>query len=66
MSTYDMVCAECQNAFEVYRQGELRDKDKACPQCGSTETRQTLASFLRTFGSGAGNSGCAPCFGGFG
>ncbi len=66
MSTYDLICTKCSHAYEVLRQGNLRDKDKVCPECGSGETRQTFTSFLRNFGSGASSSSCGPRIGGFG
>ena len=66
MSTYDMVCTKCQHTFEVYRQGFLRDEDKVCPECGSTETQLTFKSFLRHFGTATTSSNCGPRMGGFG
>lgn len=66
MSTYDMVCSECSHSFQVYHPGFLRDEDKVCPECGSTQTQQTFSSFLRHFGTSAGNSNCGPKMGSFG
>ena len=67
MATYDMVCSKCQNTFEVLRRrGVLRDKDRICPECGSSDTRQTFASFLRNWGSNTNSSSCGPHYGGFG
>jgi putative FmdB family regulatory protein len=66
LSTYDLICTKCNHSYEVYRQGFPRDKDKACPECGSAETRQTFASFLRNWGSGTSSSNCGPRIGGFG
>jgi len=61
MASYDFVCSECGNQYEVYVQGFLKDKDKKCPKCGSTAVRQKFSSFLRNFGS------CSPSGGsGFG
>jgi putative FmdB family regulatory protein len=61
LSTYDMSCGQCGHTFEVYRQGFLRDEDRVCPECGSTDTRQSFTSFLARFGSSSGTaSGCVP------
>jgi putative FmdB family regulatory protein len=64
LATYDMICNKCSHAFEVSNQEFLRDRDKVCPECASTEVRQTFSSFLRHFGSGS--SSCGPRIGGFG
>jgi putative FmdB family regulatory protein len=59
MATYDLVCEKCEHVFEVFRQGFLRDEDKVCPECGSTEVRQKYSSFLSNLGGSSGGS-CAP------
>lgn len=64
MATYEMVCNECNHTFDVFRQGFLKDEDKVCPECKSTEVRQKFSSFLRNLG--AGSSSCGPRIGGFG
>ncbi len=58
-----MICDECDHAFEVYRQGFLRDEDKVCPACGSTDVRQSVTGFLTHFGSSSGSSNCGPRMG---
>ena len=58
MASYDLVCEKCDHAFEVFRQGFLKDEDRVCPECGSEDVRQKFSSFLRSLG-GAG-AGCAP------
>jgi putative FmdB family regulatory protein len=58
MASYDLVCDACGLEFEVYRQGFLKDGDKACPDCGSEEVRQKFSSFLKNIGGGSGG-GCA-------
>lgn len=64
MSTYDLSCAACGYTFEVYRQGFLRDEDRVCPKCGSSDTRQSFTGFLsglRSSGGGStSSSGCIP------
>ena len=59
MASYDLVCENCEHVFEVFRQGFLRDEDKVCPECGSTETRQKYTSFLRNLGGSFGGD-CVP------
>jgi putative FmdB family regulatory protein len=60
MASYDLVCEACGDTFEVFCQGFLRDEDKVCPACGSTEVRQKFSSFLRTFGRTSGGSCSVP------
>jgi putative FmdB family regulatory protein len=59
MATYDLVCEKCEHVFEVFRQGFLRDEDRVCPECGSTEVRQKYSSFLSNLGGASGGE-CAP------
>jgi len=59
MASYDLVCEECSHAFEVFRQGFLRDSDRVCPECGSTEVRQKFSSFLSGLGGSSGGGGCS-------
>ena len=67
MASYDLVCEKCDEEFEVFRQGFLKDEDRVCPACGSADVRQKFSSFLRNLGSGsAGSSSCGPRIGGFG
>ena len=63
MATYDLVCDQCGDAFEVFRQGFLRDEDKVCPACGSTDVRQKFSSFLRSLGGGEAGGGCSAASG---
>lgn len=61
MASYDLVCNECGHEFELFVQGFLKDDDRLCPKCDSTEVRQKFSSFLRNLG------GCsAPAGSGFG
>ena len=64
MATYDFVCQQCANEFEVFVSGFLKDKDKRCPQCRSTDVRQKFSSFLRNIGSGTTGGDCSPPRGG--
>ena len=45
MPTYDMRCAGCAEEFEVFRQGFLRDEDRACPSCGG-QAEQVITGFV--------------------
>jgi putative FmdB family regulatory protein len=60
MPTYDMVCGKCSQTFEVFRPGFMRDEDRVCPECGSTEVEQAMTGFLTHFGSSSGKSNCGP------
>ena len=67
MASYDFVCQQCANEFELFVSGFLKQKDRRCPQCGSTDVRQKFSSFLRNIGSSATSEGCSPTRGsGFG
>jgi putative FmdB family regulatory protein len=59
MATYDLVCEACGHDFEVFRQGFLKDEDRVCPQCDSTDVRQKFSSFLKNIGGGSSGGGCA-------
>jgi len=54
MASYDLVCDACGHDFEVYRQGFLKDEDRVCPECDSTDVRQKFTSFLKNIGGGGG------------
>ncbi len=45
MPTYDLRCEACPHDFEVFRQGFLRDEDRACPQCGG-QAQQLITGFV--------------------
>jgi putative FmdB family regulatory protein len=60
MASYDLICDNCGHAFEVFRQGFLKDDDKVCPECGSEDVRQKFSSFLRSLGGGTGGGCAAP------
>lgn len=45
MPTYDLECHGCGLRFEVFRQGFLRDEDRACPSCGQP-AEQLLTGFV--------------------
>ncbi|HEY5387695.1 MAG TPA: zinc ribbon domain-containing protein [Thermoleophilia bacterium] len=60
MASYDLVCEKCDHAFEVFRQGFLKDGDRVCPKCGSTDVRQKFSSFLTNLGGSSGGGSCAP------
>ena len=67
MASYDLVCHECGNAFEVFVQGFLKDEDRQCPSCGSFKTEQKFTSFLSNARTGCADGHCtAPVSSGFG
>ncbi|MDH3227953.1 MAG: zinc ribbon domain-containing protein [Thermoleophilia bacterium] len=39
MPSYDLLCEACDQQFEVFRHGFLRDEDRACPDCDQTATQ---------------------------
>ncbi len=46
MATYDLTCRSCDNVFEVFSMGFLKDDQKQCPACGSTDVQQKFTSFM--------------------
>lgn len=46
MPTYDLACAACDQRFERFRQGFLRDEDRVCPACGSHDVTQLMTGFI--------------------
>lgn len=63
MPSYDLHCESCDHAFEVFRQGFLRDEDRACPECGAAGAKQLLTGFVtarpqRVATGGGGGGGC--------
>jgi putative FmdB family regulatory protein len=64
MASYDLICEDCGNSFEVFRQGFLKDEDRVCPECGSVDVRQKFSSFLSNLGGASASSACAAPSGG--
>lgn len=46
MPSYDLQCQACGARFEVFRQGFLRDLDRACPACETPAARQLMTGFV--------------------
>jgi putative FmdB family regulatory protein len=70
VSQYDFTCHECKADFEVFSTGFIKDAQKQCPECASTDVQQKFTSFLRggsSSSSPARAGGCAaPAGSGFG
>ena len=69
MASYDLVCQNCGNAFEVFVQGFIKDEDKQCPACGSFKTQQKFTSFMsnaRSLSCADGKCGVPAPSSGFG
>ncbi|MEZ5126019.1 MAG: zinc ribbon domain-containing protein [Thermoleophilia bacterium] len=45
MPSYDLKCNDCENVFEITLFRFIRDEDKVCPSCGSTNVEQKLEVF---------------------
>ena len=61
MARIDLVCQECQHAFEVVTRLAIKPQQKRCPQCRSGSVRQTLASYLRNGPLSHPNCGAPGC-----
>lgn len=68
MPIYEYRCMACRTKFEARRSFSQADDPFPCPECGSTETRRLISTFI-AFSSGsdgattavAGSGGCAAC-----
>ncbi len=58
---FDLICLDCQHAFEVATQTAITDEQKRCPKCGSDHTRQTFGSYLRNGPLSDPNCGAQEC-----
>jgi putative FmdB family regulatory protein len=66
MPTYDLACRSCGNRFERFMTRLIRDDDKVCPECGSTEVSQGIGGGYAMSSRGADTpEACVPR-GGFG
>ena len=46
MAHFDLICNECKHSSVVTR-AAIRDKQKQCPECESTNVRQSFGSYLQ-------------------
>jgi putative FmdB family regulatory protein len=64
VATFDLKCVACGHGFEVYVQGFLKEADKVCSECGSTDVAQVYSGFLHQWykasSSDSGGHDCAP------
>ncbi len=59
MASYDFVCMDCGDSFELFVHGFIKDEQKRCPACGSASVRQKFSSFLSRASSSPASS-CTP------
>ncbi len=61
MPTYELTCRACGTRFERFLARMLRDEDKVCPSCGSTDVRQGVGGgYVSKPATGRSGGGCAP------
>jgi len=60
VATINLTCQDCKHAFVVQTAGAIKDRQKRCPECGSTAVRQSLGSFLRNGPLSSPTCGVAP------
>jgi putative FmdB family regulatory protein len=46
MPSYDLECGGCGLQFEIFRHGFLRDEDRVCAGCASTQVAQRFTGFV--------------------
>jgi len=44
MPVYEFNCSKCGDRFEVMGSYAEREKEHACPKCGSTEVKQAIST----------------------
>ena len=65
MPTYELKCAACGKASEIFLMRMITDDDRVCPECGSTDVKQGVGGGYFNKPSTAGASAPAPtCAGG--
>ncbi|HYM97193.1 MAG TPA: zinc ribbon domain-containing protein [Candidatus Sulfotelmatobacter sp.] len=45
MPIYEFKCGKCAEVFEVMGSYAEREKEHACPKCGSTDVKQLVSLF---------------------
>lgn len=60
MPTYELKCDACGKASELFLLRTLREEDKVCPECGSTDVRPGIGGGYFQI-SGSGDAGSASC-----
>lgn len=67
MPTYEFKCEKCGKEFDFFLNRTIREKDKVCPECKSTEVKQrfTGSSWLtgNLFNQSGGSCGSPWGFG---
>ncbi len=58
-----MLCEGCDQKFEVFRHGFLREEDRACPDCDATAT-QLFTGFVTARPSSGVAESAGGCCGG--
>jgi putative FmdB family regulatory protein len=59
MPTYELRCRDCGHVFERFLMRLLKDEDKVCPVCGSSQVVTGVGGgYLAPVASSKG--GCAP------
>lgn len=64
MPTYDLACESCGERYEHFLTRLIRDEDKVCPVCGSSEVRTGVGGGFLGAGTSTTDSIAAGCGGG--
>jgi len=61
LPTYDLTCQDCGERFEKFMMRVIRDEDKVCSSCGSTNVSQGVGGGYLSGGTMTSDieSGCA-------
>jgi putative FmdB family regulatory protein len=60
MPTYELRCLECGKLFELFRTRILRDEEKVCPECGSTDVKLGVGGGYFSRSSASEPAGACP------
>jgi putative FmdB family regulatory protein len=60
MPTYELHCKECGHRFDRFLMRLIRESDKVCPECGSTQVAQGVGGGYGATSSGSSASACVP------
>lgn len=63
MPTYDLICHDCNERFELFLLRLLKESDKRCPSCGSSRVRPGVGGGILGAGT-AQSKGDVSCSGG--
>ena len=65
LPTYELICQVCGERFDRFLTRLLREEDRVCPVCGSTQVQSGFGGGILGKGTGAGTPSSSCGTGGF-